>query len=67
MSPARQGLAAQVRLSGKRNASSSWHGEGHRPSCEYQSARNVSRYWHPTSRSRRSQVYLRPTTTIRLS
>src|SRR5258707_11574208 len=24
-------------------------------------------YWHPTSRSRRSQVYLRPATTIRLS
>ena len=65
LSPARQGLAKQVRLNRKRNASDS--GEGHRPPCEHRSARNGLGYWHPTSRNRRQQVSLRSATTARLS
>src|SRR5229473_5680144 len=65
LSPARQGLAKQVRLNRKRNASDS--GEGHRPPSEHRSARNGLGYWHPTSRNRRQQVSLRSATTARLS
>ena len=66
---ARQGLARQLRLNGKWNASSSPHGirKGYRPLASVGPLKSFWRQWQPVGRHRRQQVFLRSATTARLS